>query len=249
MHGLGEHSGRYPHVGAAFAEAGYALVGFDLRGHGRTPGRRGYAPSFKTLMEDIDVFLDFVKSRYPDDTPVFQYGHSLGGLLVAAHHLYAKPQVAGVMLTAPGFATPLTEQKGKIWMVNTLSPLLPKMIIPTDLDVNTLSRDVKVVDAYIKDPLAHDKTSLSFAKAALQAIDFSFSHAAQFEAPLLIMHGAADRLTYPRGGQSFMRLVASKDAVFKTWDGLYHELHNEPEQKEVIRAMLQWMEARLPGAK
>jgi alpha-beta hydrolase superfamily lysophospholipase len=247
VHGLGEHIGRYPHVGAAFAQAGYAFIGFDLRGHGKTPGPRGYAPSFEAIMRDIGEVFALARARYPKDVPYFQYGHSLGGLLTAAYHLYARPKVAGVVLGSPGFASPLLEQKAKVLLIRALNSLLPKMIVNTELDVNTISRDTRVVQAYVDDPLVHDKTSLSFGKAGLDAIDYAFKHAPELSAPLLIMHGSGDRLTYPRGGQAFLRLVASQDAEFKSWDGLYHELHNEPEQKLVIQAVIDWMDAHLPA--
>jgi alpha-beta hydrolase superfamily lysophospholipase len=247
VHGLGEHSGRYAHVGAAFTDAGYALAAFDQRGHGRTAGPRGYAPSFKALMQDIGACFDFARARYPANQTWFQYGHSLGGLLTLAYHLYARPDVAGVLVTSPGLATALAEQKAKVLLVRVLNSILPKMILSTGLDVHTLSRDTRVVEAYVKDPLVHDKTSLSFGKAGLEAIDYCFRHAPEFKAPLLIMHGTGDRLTYPRGGQEFIRRAASTDAVFKPWEGLYHELHNEPEQRQVLRTLIDWMDAHADG--
>ena len=243
VHGLGEHTGRYPHVGKALTDAGYVLAGFDLRGHGRTEGPRGYAPSFQAIMEDIDALLAFLKQRYSDRLPLFQYGHSLGGLLTVAHHLYAHPDVAGVLVSAPGFASPLLEQRAKILLIRVLGSLLPRMVLDTGLDVKTLSHDQKVVDAYVADPLAHEKTSLSFGRAGLDALDFAFRHAAEFKAPLLIMHGTEDRLTYPRGSQEFIGMVSSKDAQFRPWEGLYHEIHNEPEQGQVLAAMIAWLDA------
>ncbi|HEY2979804.1 MAG TPA: alpha/beta hydrolase [Anaerolineales bacterium] len=245
VHGLGEHTGRFAHVGAALTKAGYVLIGFDLRGHGLTEGPRGYAPSFKVMMDDIGAFFAFVRQRYSENVPYFQYGHSLGGLLTIAYHLYGKPDVAGVMVSAPGFASPLLEQKGKIMMVRLLNSILPKMILDTGLDVKTLSRDPKVVKAYVEDPLVHEKTSLSFGKAGLDAIDFAFKHASEFTAPLLIMHGTADRLTFARGGQKFIGMVSSKDATFRPWAGLYHEIHNEPEQEQVFKVMIDWLDTHL----
>lgn len=104
VHGLGEHTGRYAHVAEALTKAGYVLAGFDLRGHGRTEGLRGYAPSFEAIMQDIEAFFAFLKQRYSEEVPYFQYGHSLGGVLTTAYHLYVKPKVAGVVISAPGFA-------------------------------------------------------------------------------------------------------------------------------------------------
>src|SRR5512135_1725667 len=65
LHGLGEHVGRYAHVGDAFSHAGYAVLGCDLRGHGRSGGRRGHAPSLEAYLQDIDLLLEHVRARYP----------------------------------------------------------------------------------------------------------------------------------------------------------------------------------------
>src|SRR5262245_9523849 len=80
IHGLGEHVGRYPHVGKALTDAGYALVGFDLRGHGKSGGARGHFPALDAVMNDISQFLGYVADRY-SGLSKFLYGHSLGGLL------------------------------------------------------------------------------------------------------------------------------------------------------------------------
>lgn len=248
MHGLGEHTGRYTHVAEALTKAGYALAGFDLRGHGRTPGLRGYAPSFQAILQDFDALLALLRQRYGEQVSYFQYGHSLGGVLTVAYHLYAQPKVAGLVITAPGFASPVLEQKGKVMLVKVLGSLLPRMIIDTGLDVNGISRDSKVIQAYTADPLTHEKSSLSFARAGFDAIDYALQHASELKAPLLLMHGTADPLTYPRGSQDFVGRVSSKDVTFKAWDGLYHELHNEPEQAEVLRTMINWLDAHVGAA-
>ena len=78
FHGLGEHSGRYQHVGGALTAAGYAVLAIDLRGHGRSGGSRGHSPSYDTLFDDIDHLLQEASDRMPG-RPRFLYGHSLGG--------------------------------------------------------------------------------------------------------------------------------------------------------------------------
>src|SRR5512142_2733677 len=100
VHGLGEHSARYDHVAAALGEGGVALLGFDLRGHGRSGGLRGHTPSYEALMDDITVFLGQAESRYPG-LPRFLYGHSLGGNLVLNYTLRRKPTLHGVIATGP----------------------------------------------------------------------------------------------------------------------------------------------------
>lgn len=246
IHGLGEHTGRYLHAGKTMTDAGYALVGFDLRGHGKSGGARGHFPSLAAIMQDMRQFFRFLVQRYPD-IPHFLYGHSLGGLLSLTYALQYNIGLNGVIITGAGLRSPLQEQKGKIAMINALGSLLPAITVPSGLDSTTISRDADVVKKYDNDPLVHDKTSLGLGKSALKAIDLCFERAKEFPFPLLIMHGAADKLTYPSGSEDFARLASenNKDVTLKLWDGLYHEIHNEPEKAEVFRMMIEWLEKRL----
>jgi len=246
VHGLGEHTGRYLHVGKILTDAGYALVGFDLRGHGKSGGPRGHFPSLNAVMQDIRQFSKFLVQRYPD-IPHFLYGHSLGGLLSLAYALQYPAGLNGVIVTGAALRSSLQEQKNKIAMVNLLGSLLPKITVPSGLDATTISCDADVVQKYINDPLVHDKTSLGLGKSSLNAIDLCFAHAKEFAPPLLIMHGTDDKLTYPSGSEDFAKLATetNKDVTLKLWDGLYHEIHNEPEKAEVFKVMIEWIEKHL----
>jgi acylglycerol lipase len=243
VHGLGEHSGRYTHIGKAFSDAGFALVAFDLRGHGRSGGQRGHFPAFDTVMDDIHQHIQQGSDRFPGQ-PVFLYGHSLGGLLVLNYATYHKHKLNGVIVTGAGLRSPVLEQKGKVTLSKILGGLFPTVTIPTGLDANGISRDPEVVRVYKKDPLVHDIATLSTARIGIAAVDRAFAHAAEFPVPLLIMHGGADPVTYARGSQEFAALVPG-DCTLKLWDGLFHELHNEPEQNDVFAFSIAWMNSQL----
>lgn len=246
IHGIGEHSGRYAHAGSAMTEAGYALVGFDQRGHGRSSGARGHYPSFDAMMGDIRQFFVQVGHRYPE-TKQFLYGHSLGGLLGLAYSLQHSDGLNGAIVTSPGLRTALQEQKMKLALVNTLGSLLPTLTLPSGLDASAISRDPQVIEKYLYDPLTHEKASLGFGKSALQAIDFCFSYGTNFPIPLLLMHGTGDRLAYLSGSEDFANLAktSNPDVSLKVWDGLYHELHNEPEQAEVFKTEIEWLDMHI----
>jgi len=246
IHGLGEHTGRYAHVGRAMTDLGYALVGFDLRGHGRSGGARGHAASLDVYMQDIRQFLDLLAQRYPG-IPHFLYGHSLGGLLSLSYALQYSAGLKGVMVTGAALRSSLQEQKGKIAIAKLLGALLPALTLQSGLDPTTISRDRKVVDAYVSDRLVHYSTSLGLGKSALSAIDLCFARASEFDLPLLMMHGMDDKLTYASGSEDFAKLAgkAGRDVTLKLWDGLYHELHNEPEQAEVFKFMTEWLDKHL----
>ncbi len=248
VHGLGEHSGRYAHVGKALNDAGYSLFGFDLRGHGQSGGPRGHFPSLQTVLNDIHNFVNFQRQNHPG-LPVFLYGHSLGGLLTLAYTLQHPEGLQGVIVTGAGLRSALQEQKAKVALVKTLGSLLPALSIKSELEVQGLSHDPAVIQAYTSDPLVHDKVSLGLGKAGLEAIDLCFRRAADFKPPLLIMHGAADRITYASGSEDFAKLAAqtNRDITLKLWEGLYHEIHNEPQQAEVLRVMIEWLNAHVPA--
>lgn len=243
VHGLGEHSGRYSHVAQALNHAGYAVLAFDLRGHGRSGGPRGHAPSSEAFLEDIDCLLETASRRYPG-APQFLYGHSLGGALVLYYTLRRKPGVAGVVSTSPGLRSPLVEQKLKVIFAKALAAILPAMTLPTGLEIELLSHDPQVVQVYKNDPLVHDKASLAMASSTIQAIEWTMKHAAEFEPPLLLVHGTEDKLTYPSGSQEFAARVGGR-CTLRLWEGLYHETHNEPEKDLVIAEIIQWMDEQL----
>ena len=239
IHGLGEHSSRYAHVGAALSCAGYSLTGFDLRGHGRSEGPRGHSPSFEAWMQDIDGLLRLTAERFPH-RPLFLYGHSLGGTLIINYALRRQPAIGGAIVTAPGLKTALEHQKFKLTLVRLLARIMPAVALPTGLDPQSLSRDPAVVAAYVRDPLVHDRLSLGAALGLLQSVRYAFDHAARFNVPLLLMHGGSDRLVFPAGSREFASFVP-QTCTLRLWDGLYHEIHNEPEQRQVIDTITSWL--------
>lgn len=244
VHGLGEHIGRYEHVGAAFAEAGYAMLGFDLRGHGKSGGPRGHTPSAEAYYKDIDSFLAEAAKRYPS-APRFIYGHSLGGFLSLAYSLSRKPDLCGMIVSSPGLRTALHEQKVKVTLAKVLGAIAPTITLPSGLNAEHISRDPQVVKAYVNDPLVHDKTSTGFGRAALQAGEFVFAHAAELSTPILLAYCSEDKLAFPRGSEEFASLAPKGLVTLKRFDGLYHEPHNEPEKAEVLKTYVQWLDGRM----
>ncbi len=243
VHGLGEHIGRFAHIGEAFSNAGYALMGFDLRGHGKSGGLRGHTPSIEVFVQDIDLLLEQVHARYPG-VPTFLYGHSLGGILVLNYGLRRKPDLKGVIATSAGLHTELENQPLKVAMANLLGGLLPTVSLASGLDTSKLSHDPQVEQEYIQDPWVHDKVSLGFGKIMLAANKWTLQHASEFGLPLLLVHGRADAIAFPAGSEEFAAAMGGR-AKLVLWDHLYHETHNEPEKAEVLKTTIRWMDERL----
>jgi acylglycerol lipase len=240
VHGLGEHSGRYAHVATNLTSAGYALVAFDLRGHGRSEGKRGHAASYDMLMDDIGLLLQETETRYPGGRSYFLYGHSLGGNLVLNYVLRRKPDLAGVIATSPALRTTTPLPGWKRGLAGLLYDRLPDLQMPNGLDLSGLSHDPDVIARYQADPLVHDRASVRLGADVLTTGEWALNHAANFPLPLLLMHGSADRLTCPKTSAKFASEV--NDCTFVLMDGCYHELHNEPESHEVLDNMVAWLD-------
>ena len=243
VHGHGEHSGRYTHVAQAFTKAGYAMLSFDLRGHGRSGGARGHISSIDDYLQDIDSLLEQARTRYPG-LPMILYGHSIGAVQTLNYCLRRKPDLKGVVATGPSLHTSVEFQKIKVFMAKALGTLLPTVIIASSLKPSDLSRDQAVVQAYINDPLVHENMSLGFGKSMLEANRYALEHAAEFSLPLLLIHGKEDAIAFPSSSIEFAAPLKEK-CTLMLWEGLYHEVHNEPEKAEILNAMIIWMDARL----
>lgn len=241
VHGLGEHCGRYAHVAAALTDGGYTVLACDKRGHGRSGGKRGFIPSYDTLMADIDLLLAQAAARFPGK-PRFLYGHSLGGNEVINYALRRKPALAGVVSTSPGLRTAFKPPAAQLAAGRLMNRLWPAFTLPNGLELAALSRDPAVVAAYQADPLVHDRLSARLGIELLQSGEWAIAHAAEFPVPLLLMHGTADRLTSHEASQQFASQASN--CTLKLWEGLYHETHNEPEKGEVLGFVVDWLQAR-----
>ncbi len=241
VHGLGEHSGRYAHLAAALTGADYALLAFDLRGHGQSGGQRGHAPSYEVLLDDIARLLDEAAQRFPD-RPRFLYGHSLGGALALNYALRRRPQLAGVIATSPLLLPAFEPPAWKVSLGRIMYSLWPTLSLSNEVNPHHLAHDPAVAHAYVDDPLVHNRVSARLGIDMLQASQWALAHAAEFPLPLLLMHGGADPITSPDASRQFAERTPG-DCTFKLWEGLYHEIHNEPEQQEVFKFVVAWLQA------
>ncbi|NMC78301.1 MAG: alpha/beta hydrolase [Chloroflexi bacterium] len=246
VHGLGEHVGRYQHVGEYLAQAGYALCGFDLRGHGHSQGLRCHAPSYDALAGDIQGFVEEIQKRHPGK-PVFLYGHSLGGSLVLYTLFTRRLPLAGAIVTSPGLQPAKAVPPAKRALAKLLSSLWPTLTLSNDLDVDGISRDRVVVEAYRHDPLVHDRISSRLGMELLQQGEWMGHQTIELSIPLLLMQGSADRLV---NAQATQRLAGQLkgNITWKLWDGYYHELHNAPEKQEMLDFVLNWLRQHQPAS-
>lgn len=239
IHGQGEHVGRYDPICQFFNENKLAVVGFDQQGHGKTSGIRGDMISVESLLDDVGICLDEARQRYPG-TPVFMYGHSLGGHELLTFLLKRRPAgVAGAVVTSPWIDLPKPTSFLKISAGKFLNMIAPKLTLPNDLYFPGISRDPLEIEKYKTDPLVHGMISARAGIDLWRNARWLQHFSGEMPVPTLLMHGSGDMLTSFPASEAFAKRVGNIDWI--PWPGFYHELHNEPEKLEVWQAILDWI--------
>jgi alpha-beta hydrolase superfamily lysophospholipase len=242
-HGQGDHSGRYLHVVKHLTDQGYSVWAADLRGHGKSGGGRGHVMNFDDYLADTGRVIGKAKEQNPD-LKTFLHGHSLGGLIVLDYAEKNGNTISGVIATAPLLKLKMKVPSWKVALGKMLSSVSPTMSMKTGLDPKLLSHDQEVVRNYVSDPLVHDVASTRFYTELMRATSETTSGASRLTIPCLIMQGGDDGIVDPTATQDFFRDVASSDKTLKMYDGLYHEIHNEPQQGDVLREITVWLSSR-----
>ena len=244
VHGLGEHCGRYANHVNHYVPLGYAIYGLDLPGHGKSDGEREVIERFADYIDPLAKYYQMVKNWQPDK-PVFIFGHSMGGLITCCFLLDHPADFKGAILSAPAIKvsdsiSPVTVTMGKI-----LSRILPKARV-VSLDPGAISRDPEVVEAYVNDPLVfHGKTPARLAAEMLKAMKRVKAKAENITLPFIAVQGGKDKLVDPSGAQMLYDKAGSKDKTLKVYEGLYHEIHNEPERFAMFKDVEAWLAARV----
>ena len=239
IHGLGEHSTRYESWANLFADKGYSMLTMDLRGHGRSEGKKGHAKSIDQLMDDIDLLYNKSNEVFPDYKKIF-YGHSMGGTLVLNHIILRNRPVDAVIITSPWLKLVNEPTPWLHTITNILRKCIPALTVSNQLKPEQISHDPEIVKNYSNDPLVHDRISLSMFHIIYNAGYHAFRNVYKINYPFLLMHGSADTITSSKASEAYVRNT-SKRIGFKLWDNQYHELHNEFIRLHVFDYIITWL--------
>jgi alpha-beta hydrolase superfamily lysophospholipase len=243
VHGIAEHSGRYTNLVNYFVSKGYAVYSFDLRGHGKSDGKRSYIERFSYYLDDLQTFFNLVRTENPN-TKIFMVGHSMGSTIALDYALEHQRELQGLIISGTTLKAGSSINKASILMAKILSVIMPKMGV-TALDSNGISRDKAVVTAYINDPLNYTgKLSARVGAELLKTMEMLQSRLSEITLPLLIMQGSQDRISDPSSSKLLFDGVSSKDKTMKIYEGFYHEIFNDPERQQVFSDIEAWLKAR-----
>ena len=250
VHGLGEHIDRYDHVARRLNRLGFSVVGYDHRGHGRSPGQRGGMPADESLCADLGAVLRAARAGTPGALTLI--GHSLGGLIAGrfvAEGLQAKPaawwcRVDTLVMSSPAL-DPGTNAVQKL-LLAVVAPMLPNLAVNNGLKVDWISRDASVVKAYADDPLVHDRITGRVGLFVARQGPAVIAAAPRWKTPTLLMWAGADRCVSPAGSAAFAAAAPRDVVTVREWPGLFHEIFNEPEQGQVLDALDGWLASHVP---
>lgn len=249
VHGLGEHCGRYAHVAARLNAKGWHVVGYDHRGHGRSEGPRGVIARDDALLADLARVIDAVRASR--DGPLVLLGHSMGGLVAArfvAERVPGGPppaawhrEVDALVLSSPALDAGMGAAQKLLLAV--LGPLAPNLAVGNGLSPSWVSRDPAEVAAYVADPLVHDRIAPRLVRFIVDGGELVRARASRWSVPTLLMWAGADRCVAPAGSAAFAAAAPTERVQSRRFDGLYHELFNEPapDREQVFAELERWL--------
>lgn len=243
VHGLGEHSGRYEHVAQRLRSWGFAVAGYDHRGHGRSQGPRGGLRHAHDMLSDLAAVVDHLRAH--GAAPLILLGHSMGGLVVGRFVADALRPVDGLVMSSPALDIGLsTLNRGLLAASHALAPNLQ---VPNGLNPAFVSHDEAVVQAYVDDPLVHDKVTARLVRFMVDGGVRVRERAGQWSVPTLLMWAGADKLVAPAGSAAFAERAPKHAAHCHRFDHMYHEIFNEPDNEAVFEVLEHWLDRRFPA--
>jgi alpha-beta hydrolase superfamily lysophospholipase len=249
VHGLGGHSGLFNNGVRCLLPQGYGVYAMDLRGHGRSPGQRGYIQHWSDFREDLWAFLQHIQIQTQEDPqPLFLWGHSLGGTISLDYALHYPKHLQGLILSAPALSH-VGVPAWKLVLGKTLSSLWPRFKLKLGIDHTSSSRDLTVLKAYAMDKLRHEYGSARLAAEFFKTVRWIHCNIEQLQVPLLLLQGGADRVALPESNQIFFHQLKLGDKTYLDYPNSYHDLYADLNYMEVISDIAEWLSDHLGGSK
>jgi alpha-beta hydrolase superfamily lysophospholipase len=211
----------------------------DLRGHGKSPGQRGYVDAWSQWTDDASAFVKHIEATA--GTEVVPLGHSFGGATVLSTVLAGKlPKSKRFIVSSPALKVKVAVPGWKITLGNAMSKLMPRFALDAPAHGSLLSRIPEVVDAYDHDPLVHGKMSSRLYTEWQHATTDIAAGAGQIKIPFLILAGSDDHLIDPEGSRE-LHAHAPNMSELKVFEGRLHEPFNDLGSDEVFQVIAEWL--------
>jgi alpha-beta hydrolase superfamily lysophospholipase len=240
-HGLGDHSGRYTDLAQSLVAEGNAVYALDQRGHGRSAGPRT-AGRIVDSVADLSTMVALIKRDLPDRN-VFLVGHSWGGLITLAYTVDHPRDIAGLILSAPA-ARPKNVSAIQIVIGKLLANIAPNAGVAT-IPHDKVSSDPGVVEAQRTDPLTYQgPIRARMASDTLTAMKHVATGLPNLTIPILLLHGTDDVIADPSTSRYVHDTIGSPSRTFKLYEGLWHQVFNEPQRESVYADVKTWLNSQ-----
>jgi len=240
VHGMGEHCNRYTNfVIPKLLEKNLSVITYDQFGHGRTEGKRGHNPGYDAILDCLSHII-LKANKVFGGAPIFLYGHSMGGNVVINYALQKEHSLKGIIATSPLLRLAFKPPSWKLIIGKIIQKIAPSITMPSELDVNAISRDSTEVKKYIDDPLIHDKISPNYSLTFFKTGEWAIKNAYKLQTPMLLIHGTGDQITDPKASTEFVNNTKGI-ASLELFENGYHELHNDLEKDKFIETLTNWI--------
>lgn len=244
-HGLGEHSECYQRLVDGLAPLQFNIYGWDLRGHGRSEGKRGVASDLFDFCEDMKIFFKHVKAQQTG-LPIFLLGHSMGGLICNRALLaFEDLQPEGLVLSSPLCKPIYKPSQIQLIGAKFLAKWFPAVTLKTQSSPHHLTKDKDILREYTHDHLRHDKISPNLFFDFLLHGQYLLENASQIQLPVIVLQSGEDKLVSHEATQSYFKKIHSKDKTFKLYEGYLHELFNEVKRQVVYSDLMDWFKDQI----
>jgi alpha-beta hydrolase superfamily lysophospholipase len=244
IHGLGEHVESYKRLAEGLQDTSYQFFMSDLRGHGRSSGKRG-SGSIDEFVLDNKIFIGKVRERFPN-LPFFLLGHSMGGLiltklLIRNGSLGAK----GAVLSSPLFGVAVKIPFIKERSAGLLKSLLPNIGLSNEIPNSHLTHDRGVIEEYESDHLRHNRITPRLFIDMLESMKYVFENKERLSLPLLLQQAAEDFVVSQPKAEELFDGLDIKDKQKIIYEGFYHEIYNEVGRHKPFTDLIKWMDKHL----
>jgi alpha-beta hydrolase superfamily lysophospholipase len=233
-HGYAEHCGRYRELANVIVGAGWAALTYDVRGHGQSPGTRGFIDRFDAYLEDLAAVQAAARKLAPEGAPLVLLGHSHGGLITLRALCDERPpqHVKAAIVSSPYLGLRLAVPGYRKVLARVASRVAPRLAQPNALRVEDLTSDPVKQQERLADKLCLDIATARWFTESSRAQEYVATHAARIKIPTTWLVGGADPIADP--GRS--RAVASRvpGATYHDLVGLKHEVFNETSRGQVF---------------
>ena len=271
VHGMAEHVERYDEFARFLVEQGFVVCAADHIGHGKSvsdPADLGCLPvdGKEVLIEDVHELRKTVTARYSRQTPYLLFGHSMGSFIVRAYLARYGEGVAGAVICGTGnqpfmlskvgnaLARLLSSRKGADYRSAFLDGMgaggFAKQIEHARTPYDWICTDPAVVDAYSADELCGFMFSVggyaTLTDLTGEVVTMACASRVPKDMPLLFIAGSEDPVggcgKSVRAAADLMRNAGVQDVAMKLYDGMRHEILNEPSRAQVYTDVVSWIE-------